>query len=94
MKNQECKVREEVINVNTNNPVFYSFSAKVNKCSRNCNDINDPYARLCVRDVVKNINLKVFNLMSWSNQTKQIKWHESCKCQCRLNSIVCNNKQK
>ena len=32
--------------------------------------------------------------MSWSNQTKQIKWHESCKSKCRLNSIVCNNKQK
>ena len=32
--------------------------------------------------------------MSWSNQTKQIKWHESCKCECRLYSIVYNNKQK
>ena len=91
MKNQVCKAREEVINVNTNNPVFYPVSVKVNKCSGNCNKISDPYARLCVPDVVKNINLKVFNLMLWSNQTKQIKWHESCKCECRLNSIVCNN---
>ena len=94
MKNQQCKVREEVINVNTNNPVFYLFSVKVNKCSGNCNNINDPYARLCVPNVVKNINLKAFNLMSWSNQTKQIKWLESCKRECRLNSIVCNIKQR
>ena len=100
MENQECKVREEVINVNTNNPVFYPFnnpvfypfSVPVNKCNGNCNNINDPYARLCVPNVVKNINLKVFNLMSWNNQTKQIKSHESCKCECRLNSIICNNK--
>ena len=70
MKNQGCKVREEVIIINTNNPVFYPFSVKVNKCSGNCNNINDPYARLCVPNVVKNINLKVFDLMSWSNQTK------------------------
>ena len=56
-------LREEVINVNTNNPVFYPFSVKVNKCSRNCNNINDPYVRLCVPNVVKNINLKVFNPM-------------------------------
>ena len=70
MKNQECKVREEVINVNSNNPVFYPFSVKVNKCSGNCNNISDPYAELCVPDVVKNINLKVFNSMSWGNQTK------------------------
>ena len=94
MKNQECKVREEVINVNTNNPVFYPFSVKVNKCSGNCNNISDPYSRLCVPDVVKNINLKVFNLVSWSNQAKQIKWHGSCTCECRLNSIICNDKQK
>ena len=32
--------------------------------------------------------------MSWKNKTKQINWHESCKCVCRLDSIVCNNKQK
>ena len=92
IKNQECKLREEVINVNTNNPVFYHFSVKVNKFSGNCNNINDPYVRLCVPNVVKNINLKVVNLMSWSNQAKQIKWHESCKYECRLNSIACHSK--
>ena len=53
MKNQECNVREEVINVNTNSPVVYSFGVKVNKSSGNCNNINDPYARLCVPNVVK-----------------------------------------
>ena len=73
MKNQKCKIRPEVINVNTNNTVFYPFSVKVNKCSGNCNNISSPYASLCVPDVVKNMNLKVFNLVSWSNQTKQIK---------------------
>ena len=94
MKNQECKIRPEVINVNTNNPVFYPFSVKVNKCSGNCNNVSNPYGRLCVSDVVKNMNLELFNLVSWSDETKQIKWHEICKCECRLNSIICNNKQK
>ena len=46
-----------------------------------------------VPDVVKNINVKVFDLMSWSNQTKHIEWHKTCKCKCRSNSSVCNNKQ-
>ena len=94
MKNQECKVREEIISVNNNEPVFYPFNIKVNECSGSCNNINDPHAKLCVSDVVKNINVKVFNLMSWSNQAKHIKWHETCKCECKLNSSVCNNKQR
>ena len=71
MKNCECKVRSEIININSNNPIFYSFSVKINKCSGNCNNINDPYARICVPDIVKNLNVKVFNLMSKTNETRQ-----------------------
>ena len=32
--------------------------------------------------------------MSRTNETKNVKWHETCKCECRLDSIVCNNKQR
>ena len=94
MNNQECKTRTKIMNINNNEPVLYPFSIKVNKCSGSCNNINNPYAKLCVPDVVKNINVKVFDLMSWSNQTKHIEWHETCKCKCRLDSSVCNNKQR
>ena len=94
MKNQECKVRPEIISINSNNPMFYPFSVKVNKCSGNCNNINDPYARICVPDTAENLNVKVFNLMSETNKTRSIKWHETCKCICRLNKITCNNKQR
>ena len=93
MNDQECKTRTKIININNNEPVFYPFSIKANKCSVSCNNINDPYAMLCIPDVVKNINVKVFNLISFTNQTKHIEWHETCKCKCRLDASVCNNKQ-
>ena len=48
----------------------------------------------CVPDVVKNLNIKVFNLMSRTNETRHIKWHETCKCKCRLDPSVCNNRQR
>ena len=91
--NQECNVRPEIINVNTNEPIFYPFSIKTNKCSGSCNNINNPYAKICVPDVIKDLNVKVFNLMSRTNETRHIKWHETCKCKCRLDASVCNNKQ-
>ena len=48
MKNQECKTRSQIVNVNSNNPMFYPFSIKISKCSGNTNNINDPYAKkLC-----------------------------------------------
>ena len=46
MKNQDCKARLQVVNVNSNNPIFYPFSIKMSKCSGNCNNINYPYVKL------------------------------------------------
>ena len=94
MNNQECKVRPEIINVNSNEPVFHSSSIRTTNSSGSYNNINDPYAKMCVPDVVKNLNVKVFNLMSRTNETRHIKWHETCKCKCRLDASVCNNKQR
>ena len=93
MNNQECKVRPEIINVNSNETLFYLFSVKTSKCSGSCNNINDPYAKMCVPDVVKKFNVKVFNLMSKTNETRHTKWHEAWKCKCGLDASVCNNKQ-
>ena len=93
IKNQDCKVQLEIININSNNPIFYPFSIKINKCIGNYNNINDPYARICVPDIVKTLNVKVFNLMSLTNEMRHIKWHETCKCICTLDGITCNNKQ-
>ena len=73
MNNQECKVRPEIINVNSDEPVFYPFSIKTSKCSGSCNNINDPYAKMCVTDVIKNLNVKVFSLMPRTNKTRHIK---------------------
>ena len=47
------------------------------KCSGSCNNINYPYAEICVLDIVKNLNVKVFNLMSKTNETRHIEWHET-----------------
>ena len=57
MNNQECKVRPKIVDTNSNNPMFYPFSIKVNKCSGNCNNINDPYVKICVLDTVKDLNV-------------------------------------
>ena len=62
MNNQECKTRPQVVNVNGDYPVFCPFSIETSKRSGSCNNINYPYAKICVLDIVKNLNVKVFNL--------------------------------
>ena len=93
MNNQEYKVRPQFVNVNGDDSVFFPFSLKTNKCSGSCNNIYNPCAKLCVPDVVKNLNVKLFNLVSRINETRRIEWHETCKCKCLFNSNVYNNKQ-
>ena len=60
LKNQECKIRPEIINVNSNEPVFYPLNIKTSNCSGSCNNINELYAKIYVLDVIKDLNVKVF----------------------------------
>ena len=53
MTNQECRVRPKIVNINSNEPVFYPFNIKTSKCSGSCYNINDPFAKVCVFDVIK-----------------------------------------
>ena len=77
MSNQECKVRTAIMNINSNEPLFYPYSIAVNRCSGSCNDIDNSYAKLCVSHVVKNMNIKVFNLISRVNETRHVSQHET-----------------
>ena len=72
MKNQECKTRPQVINVNGVEPVFFPFSIETSQCSGSSNNLNYPFAKICVPDIVKNLNVKVFNLMSRTNEARHI----------------------
>ena len=70
--NKKCMARPKIIDTNLNEPVFYLLSVEVNKCSGSCNTINDPMAKLCVPDVVKDSNLKVFNMLARINETRKV----------------------
>ena len=72
---------------------FIQYNVLVNKCSGSCDSINNPMAKLCVPNIIKRINMKVYNFLMRLNETRNVLWYESCKCVCQLNSSVCNNKQ-
>ena len=94
MNNQECKVRPKILNINSNEPLYFPYSVLVNKFSGSCNNINDPSATLCIPDVIKDIIISVFNLISRNNKTHHISWQETFKCKFRLDVSVCNDKQR
>ena len=50
---QECIVRSAIKNINSNEPLSYPCSIFINKCSGICNNINDPYTKLCAVMLLK-----------------------------------------
>ena len=94
VKNEKCMSRPKIIDLKKNEPVFYPLSITVNKCDGDCNNINNPMAKLCTPDIVRDMNIKGFNLLARINETRKIVWHETCKCVCRLTSAICNDRQE
>ena len=93
--NRKCMPRPKILDVNegVGEALFYPYNVLVNKCSGSCDTPNNPMAKMCVPNIIKRINMKVYNFLMRLNETRNVLWHESCKCVCRLNSSVCNNKQ-
>ena len=93
--NQKCMPRPKILDVNEGigEALFYPYNVFANKCSGSCNTLDDPMSKICVPKIIKNVNIKLYNFLTRLNETRNVLWHESCKCVCKLNSSVCNSKQ-
>ena len=93
--NRKCMPRPKILDVNegVGEALFYPYNLLVNKCSGSCNTLDYPIAKMCVPNIIKRVNMKVYNFLMRLNETRNVLWHESCKCVCQLNSSVCNSKQ-
>ena len=92
---QKFMPRPKILDINegVGEALFYLYNVLLNKCSGSCNTFDNPMAKLCVPNVIKRVNMQVYNFLMRLNETRNVLWHESCKCVCKLNSSVCNNKQ-
>ena len=93
--NQKCMPRPKILDVNegVGEALFYPYNVLVNKCSGSYNTFDNPMAKLRVPNVIKRVNMQVYNFLMELNETPNVLWYESCKCICKLNSSICNNKQ-
>ena len=92
--NQKCMPRPKILDVNegVGEALFYPYNIQVNKCSGSCNTLDNPMAKLCVPNVIKGINIQVYNFLTMLNETRNVLWHESCKCVLDHKNCVCKIK--
>ena len=90
INNEEFIIRQELININGNEPTFYPYCIEFN--------ISVVVAATILMIHMKNyvflMFLKIFNLTSRTYEKRHIKWYEICKCKWRLDASVCNHKQR
>ena len=86
--NRKCKPRSKILDVNEGigEALFCPYNVLVSKCSGSCNTLDDPMSKICVPNIIKNVIMKVYNFLMRLNETRNVLWHESCKCVCRLDS--------
>ena len=72
--NRKCMPRPKILNVNEGigEALFYLCNVLVNKCSGSCDTINDPMARICVPNISKNVNMKVYNFWMRLNEIRNV----------------------
>ena len=69
--NQECRPRPKILDVNEGigEALFYPYNVQVNKCSGSCNTLDNPMSKICVPNIIKNVNMKVYNFLMMLNET-------------------------
>ena len=72
--NRKCMPRPKILDVNdgVGEALFYPYNVLVNKCSGSCDTINNPMAKLCVPDIIKRVNMQVYNFLMMLNETRSV----------------------
>ena len=77
--NQKCMRRPKILDVKegVGEALFYPYNVLVNKCSGSCDTLDNPMTKLCVPNVIKRVNMQVYNFLMMLNKTRNVLWHES-----------------
>ena len=70
--NQKCMPRPKILDVNEGEALFYPYNVQVNKCSGSCNTLDNPMAKLCIPNVIKRLNIQVYNFLMRLNETRNV----------------------
>ena len=88
LSNQKCENEPILINLH---PIeynqefhYYLFAIKLDRCFESCNTINDLPNKLCVPNKTDDLNLRVVNMITGTNESKTLTQYISCKCKCKF----------
>ena len=69
LSDQKCSVKKVIID---NDYMTFPYKIKVDRCIGSCNNVNNPYYKVWLPDVFKNISVKAFDLISPQNELRSM----------------------
>ena len=72
--NQKCMPRPKILDVNESvgEALLYLYNVLVNKRSGSCNTFDNSMAKLYVPNVIKRVNMQVYNFLMMLNETRNV----------------------
>ena len=86
LNDESCMVRPILIDMNPVELKYYPFIISIDKCTGICNVLPPK----CFPKETKDINVKVFNMITNKNEAGAMTEHISCNCKCKFNSTICD----
>ena len=86
--------RPTLIDVNPIEFNYCSFMISLDKCNLSCNFVDGLSMKVCAPSQIKDVNVKVFNVITRMYEAKALVKHISCNCKCKFSGTTCNSNQK
>ena len=97
LSNQKCMTEPTLINLHPNEYSqefhYYPFAAKLDRCVGSCNSLIDLSNRVCIPNKTEDLNLSVFNMITFIKESKTFGKHISYECRCTFDGIKCESNQ-
>ena len=94
LDNETYLIRSTLIDLNPIEINYYPSMIGLYKCNGCCNVVDDLSTKICFPGEAKDLNVKVFNIITRRNEAKTLVKHISCDCKCKFNNTTCNRNQK
>ena len=98
LSNQKCMIQPTLFNLHRNEYSqylqYYPFAVKLDRCVRSCNTLNNLSNKVFVPNKTEDLNLSVFNLIMGINESKILRKHISCECECKFDCRKCNSNHR
>ena len=97
LRNEKCQIQPTLINLYCNGYSqelhYHPFAVKLDRFVGSCSTLNDLSNKVWIPYKIEGLNLSVFNMITWINESKTLTKHIPSECKYKLDGTKYNSNQ-